>query len=65
MTSGKPEGIYDILVGMKDIRKVLSGVSESTILKWHTQDGLPIVKKGGLWVGSRQNIEKWWVEFAR
>jgi len=56
----------DVLIGMKAVCQALNGVSEETALKWHRQSGLPIKKKGGVWVGSKANIEKWWQEeFAK
>ncbi|MBE7413852.1 MAG: hypothetical protein HS130_00935 [Deltaproteobacteria bacterium] len=56
----------DVLVGMKAICQALNGVSEDTVLKWHRGSGLPIKKKGGVWIGSRLRIETWWrEEFAK
>lgn len=58
----------DLIVGMKAICQAL-GVSESTALKWHRENGLPIKKssKGGnagIWLASRTKLNDWIGEYV-
>lgn len=58
----------DIIKGMKAICQQV-GASESTVLKWHRELGLPIRKGSkngdrGIWVGSKTKIDAWVQEFV-
>ena len=53
----------DKLMGMKEICAHLR-ISESTALNWYRTCSLPIKKAGGIWIGSRHKIDKWYRKFS-
>lgn len=52
----------DKLIGMKAICQYLN-ISEATAIKWHREIDLPIKKACGIWIGSKEKIEKWIKEY--
>ena len=60
----KPAPHNDKLVGMKAIRQHLNNISEATTLAWSREYGLPIKKLGGIWIGHKQSIDKWFETFS-
>lgn len=60
----QPQESNGKLVGMKAIRQHMNNVSEATALSWHRDYGMPIKKVGGIWVGNRNNLDKWFEGFT-
>ena len=46
------------LMGMKEIQKHVN-LSESTVLIWIREVGLPAKKVGGIWISDTEAIDRW------
>lgn len=55
----------DILYGMEQIRPVVGGASEVTVIAWKRDyPDFPIRKLRGQWVSHRSELADWWRRFV-
>lgn len=58
-------GDEQILIGVSQIRPVLGGVGDATILKYIREyPTIPIKKIGGQWTAHRGELRRWWRYFC-